>query len=67
MPTADDRPPSSFVRVKHPEIEHKVRAQDFENWLAAPAKSPEGILLAPTLGAAGGRMAGVSPRWRMEQ
>ena len=40
------RPPSVFVvRVKHPEIEHKVRAQDFENWLAAPAKSPAEMAL----------------------
>jgi hypothetical protein len=35
------RPRSVFVvRVKHPEIEHKVRAQDFENWLASAPKSP---------------------------
>jgi hypothetical protein len=35
------RPPSVFVvRVKHPEIEHRVRAQNFENWLAAAPKSP---------------------------
>jgi len=40
------RPPSVFVvRVKQPEIEHKVRAQDFENWLAAPAKSPAEMAL----------------------
>lgn len=42
--TADGgRPPSVFVvRVKHPEIEHKVRTQDFETWLAAGAEEPGG-------------------------
>jgi hypothetical protein len=40
------RPPSVFVvKVKHPEIEHKVRTQDFENWLAAPPKSPAEMAL----------------------
>ena len=37
----DGRPPSVFVvRVKQPEVEHKVRTQDFENWLASSGKSP---------------------------
>jgi len=32
---ADGGRPSVFVvKVKQPEIEHKVRTQDFENWLA---------------------------------
>jgi hypothetical protein len=39
------RPPSVFVvRVKRPEIEHKVRTQDFESWLgAAPKPGGDGI------------------------
>jgi hypothetical protein len=44
------RPPAVFVvRVKQPEIEHKVRTQDFENWLAAPAKSPAEMALKERL------------------
>ncbi len=44
------RPPSLFVvRVKQPEIEHKVRAQDFENWLAAATKSPAEMALKERL------------------
>jgi len=40
------RPPSFFVvKVKHPEIEHKVRTQDFEKWLAATPKSPAEMAL----------------------
>jgi hypothetical protein len=32
--------PSVFVvKVKQPEIEHRVRTADFENWLTAPPKS----------------------------
>lgn len=28
------------IAVKDPEIEHKVRIRDFENWLASNGKSP---------------------------
>src|SRR5712692_5497994 len=28
------------VKVKHPEIEHMVRVQDFERWLEASPRSP---------------------------
>lgn len=28
------------IAVKEPEVEHKVRIRDFENWLASNAKSP---------------------------
>ena len=28
------------IAVKEPEIEHKVRIRDFENWLASNGKSP---------------------------
>ena len=28
------------VRARQPEVEHKVRVGDFENWLAAQGKSP---------------------------
>jgi hypothetical protein len=28
------------VAVKEPEVEHKVRIRDFENWLASNGKSP---------------------------
>jgi hypothetical protein len=40
------RPPSSFVvRVKQPEVEHKVQTRDFENWLASAPKSPAEMAL----------------------
>jgi hypothetical protein len=49
--TDGGRPPSVFVvKVKHPEIEHKVRTQDFENWLAAAPKSPAEMALKNRLG-----------------
>jgi hypothetical protein len=28
------------IAVKEPEVEHRVRIRDFENWLASNAKSP---------------------------
>jgi hypothetical protein len=28
------------ITVKEPEVEHKVRIRDFENWLASNGKSP---------------------------
>jgi len=28
------------IAVKEPEVEHKVRVRDFENWLASNGKSP---------------------------
>ena len=40
------RSPSIFVvKDKQPEIEHTVRTQDFENWLAAAPKSPAEMAL----------------------
>jgi hypothetical protein len=33
------------VRVKHPEIEHTVRIQDFERWLEASPRSPAEMIL----------------------
>jgi hypothetical protein len=29
-----------LVKVKHPEIEHTARVQDFERWLEASPRSP---------------------------
>jgi hypothetical protein len=34
-----------FVKVKHPEIEHTVRVQDFERWLEASPRSPAELAL----------------------
>jgi hypothetical protein len=28
------------IAVKEPEVEHRVRIKDFENWLASNGKSP---------------------------
>jgi hypothetical protein len=28
------------ISVKEPEVEHRVRIKDFENWLASNGKSP---------------------------
>jgi len=33
------------VKVKHPEIEHTVRVQDFERWLEANPRSPAEMVL----------------------
>jgi hypothetical protein len=33
------------VKVKHPEIEHTVRVQDFERWLESAARSPAEMIL----------------------
>jgi hypothetical protein len=33
------------VKVKHPEIEHTVRVQDFERWLEASPRSPAEMIL----------------------
>jgi hypothetical protein len=33
------------VKVKHPEIEHTVRVQDFERWLETTPRSPAEMLL----------------------
>ena len=33
------------VKVKHPEIEHTVRVQDFESWLEASPRSPAEMIL----------------------
>jgi len=33
------------VKVKHPEIEHTVRVQNFERWLEATLRSPAEMIL----------------------
>jgi hypothetical protein len=33
------------VKIKHPEIEHTVRVQDFERWLDASPRSPAEMIL----------------------
>ena len=44
------RRPSVFVvKVKQPEIEHRVRAEDFEKWLASAPKSPAEMALKDRL------------------
>ena len=34
-----------LVKVKHPEIDHTVRVQDFERWLQMAARSPAEMIL----------------------
>jgi hypothetical protein len=34
-----------IVKVKHPEIEHTVRVQDFERWLESAPRSPAEMIL----------------------
>ena len=34
-----------LVKVKHPEVEHTVRVQDFERWLQTAARSPAEMIL----------------------
>jgi hypothetical protein len=36
---------ATSVRVKHPEIEHTVRVQDFRRWLEASPRSPGEMIL----------------------
>jgi hypothetical protein len=38
----DETPPNPMITVaiEEPEVEHKVRIKDFENWLASNGKSP---------------------------
>ncbi len=41
-----ERVPSTIVvRIKQPEIEHKVRIREFQNWLDSAAKSPAEMAL----------------------
>lgn len=43
---AGDRGPSAVVvKIKQPEIEHKVQIRDFENWLDSSGKSPAEMAL----------------------
>ena len=37
------------VLVKQPEVEHRVRIQDFERWLDTPGKTPAEIMLKARL------------------
>jgi hypothetical protein len=37
------------VKVKHPEIEHTVRVQDFERWLETSPRSPAEMILKDRL------------------
>jgi hypothetical protein len=37
------------VKVKHPEIEHTVRVQDFERWLETIPRSPAEMILKSRL------------------
>ena len=38
-------PAAVIVNVKQPEIEHRVRIRDFENWLDSAGKSPAEMAL----------------------
>jgi hypothetical protein len=37
------------VKVRHPEVTHVVKIQDFENWLSRGSRSPAEILLKTRL------------------
>ena len=37
------------VLVRQPEVEHRVRIQDFERWLDTPGKTPAEIMLKARL------------------
>jgi hypothetical protein len=37
------------VKVKHPEVEHSIRVQDFERWLAVSPRSPAEMSLKSRL------------------
>jgi hypothetical protein len=43
---APERGPASVVvTIKQPEVEHRVRIRDFENWLASAGRSPAEMAL----------------------
>jgi hypothetical protein len=42
-------PAAVVVNVRQPEIEHKVRISDFENWLESPGRSPAEMALKSRL------------------
>lgn len=42
-------PAAVVVRIKQPEMEHKVLIRDFENWLASAPRSPAEMLLKTRL------------------
>ena len=37
------------VKVKHPDVEHSIRVQDFERWLSASPRSPSEMILKTRL------------------
>lgn len=48
-------PATMTVRVKQPEMEHRVRTRDFEKWLEAAPRSPAEMALKSRLRALLGR------------
>jgi hypothetical protein len=40
---------SVVVRIRQPEVEHRVRIRDFESWLAACGKGPAEVVLKSRL------------------
>src|SRR5216684_1817826 len=42
-------PASVTIAVKQPEVEHKIRIKDFENWLDSAARSPADMALKSRL------------------
>jgi hypothetical protein len=40
---------TATVKVRHPEVTHVVKIQDFENWLNRGCKSPADIVLKTSL------------------
>jgi hypothetical protein len=45
-----NRGPASFVvTINQPQVEHKVRIKDFENWLESAGKSPAEMALKSRL------------------
>jgi len=42
-------PAAVVVRIKQPEIEHKVLIRDFENWLGSAPRSPAEMVLKTRL------------------
>jgi hypothetical protein len=46
---SQSRPASVVVTINQPEVEHRVRIKDFENWLDSAGKSPAEMALKSRL------------------
>jgi hypothetical protein len=56
----DRSPASVVVTINHPQVEHRVRIKDFENWLESAGKSPAEMALKNRLRTSSDALAAAS-------